>query len=134
MIVRSLEDILNTEYHVKDDNWESRRILLHKDGMGYSLHDTIVKKGKETYIWYKNHLEACYCIEGEGEVEVLDEQNQKTGQIYSIKPGTVYALNHHDKHLLRATTSDMRLICVFNPPLTGQEVHDEEGTYPLFIE
>lgn len=45
--------------------------------------------------------------------------------------GTVYALSGQEKHLLRATTADMRLICVFNPPVTGKEVHNEEGTYPL---
>jgi L-ectoine synthase len=26
------------------------------------------------------------------------------------------------------------MICVFNPPLTGREVHDEEGVYPLLDE
>jgi len=25
----------------------------------------------------------------------------------------------------------MRMLCVFNPPVTGQEVHDENGVYPL---
>ncbi len=25
----------------------------------------------------------------------------------------------------------MRMVCVFNPPLTGREVHDEKGIYPL---
>ena len=25
----------------------------------------------------------------------------------------------------------LRVICVFNPPLTGQEVHDKEGVYAL---
>ena len=34
------------------------------------------------------------------------------------------------KHNLRAFV-DMRLICVFNPLLTGQEVHNDEGYYPL---
>ena len=26
---------------------------------------------------------------------------------------------------------DMRLICVFNPPIKGTENHDENGVYPL---
>jgi len=25
----------------------------------------------------------------------------------------------------------MHMICVFNPPLTGKEVHDENGVYPV---
>jgi L-ectoine synthase len=129
-----LEEILGTECEVKTDNWISRRLLLKKDGMGFSLHETIIKQGTETFIWYKHHVEAVYCIAGEGEVEVLDENGQTTGEIYSIKPGTLYALNGHEKHLLRATTADMRMVCVFNPPLTGGEVHDENGVYPLLEE
>jgi L-ectoine synthase len=27
----------------------------------------------------------------------------------------------------------MRTVCVFNPPVTGREVHDENGVYPLII-
>jgi len=34
--------------------------------------------------------------------------------IYPIKPGTMYALNGHEKHCRRAK-SNMRLVCVFNP-------------------
>ena len=25
----------------------------------------------------------------------------------------------------------MTMACTFNPPVTGQEVHDESGAYPL---
>ncbi len=28
----------------------------------------------------------------------------------------------------------MRMICIFNPPLTGREVHDKTGAYPLVRE
>lgn len=125
MIVKHLEDIIGTEDDIDTPTWNSRRLLLKKDGMGFSLHDTIIKAGTETYIWYANHLEAVYCIEGEGEIEDLD--NQVT---YPIKPGMMYALNGHEKQYLRAKTQ-MRMVCVFNPPLTGREVHDENGVYPL---
>lgn len=124
MIVRRLQDILNTDQDVRAQTWNSRRLLLKKDGMGFSLHDTIIYPGTETLIWYKHHLEAVYCIAGEGEVEV-----QGTGEIYQISAGTMYALDGHEKHLLRAST-EMRMVCVFNPPLTGREVHDAEGVYP----
>ena len=125
MIVKRLEDITGTSDEVEADNWISRRLLLKKDSMGFSLHDTIIKAGTETYIWYKNHLEAVYCIEGSGEIELVDN-----GKIYPIKKGTMYALNGNEKHYLRAK-EDMRMVCVFNPPVTGREVHDEEGVYPL---
>lgn len=124
MIVRKVSDIVGTAQDVVTPNWVSRRLLLKRDGMGFSLHETTVFAGTETRIWYKNHLEAVFCIEGTGEVEVLPG-----GQVHKIEPGVAYALDRHDRHCLRAST-DMRLVCVFNPPLTGREVHDAEGVYP----
>jgi len=120
-----LDDVKGTDQDVHADNWNSRRLLLKKEGMGFSLHDTLIHPGTETLIWYRNHLEAVYCIEGEGEVETTDD-----GAIHPIRAGTVYALDKYDRHLLRAKTQ-MRMICVFNPALTGQETHDAEGVYPL---
>ena len=124
MIVRQLDEIIGTESDVHAPTFDSRRLLLARDGMGFSLHETILYAGSETLIWYKNHLEAVYCVEGEGELEVLPD-----GPTYQIRPGTMYALSGHEKHYLRARTQ-FKMICVFNPPLTGAEVHDEEGVYP----
>lgn len=128
MIVKTLDDVLGTENEVKGGNWTSRRLILRDAGMGFSMHDTLIHEGTETLIWYKNHLEAVYCIEGEGEIEVLPN-----GPTYQIRPGTLYALDGNEKHLLRAT-KEMRMICTFNPPLTGLEVHDDEGVYPAMVE
>lgn len=127
MIVRKLHDIVGTDRDVrgKTETWASRRLLLKDDGMGFSYHDTIIFAGTETLIWYRNHLEAVYCVAGEGELELID-----TGEIIPIADGTMYALNGHEKHYLRAKT-DMRLICVFNPPLTGREDHAPDGSYPV---
>ncbi len=124
MNVKHLNDIIGTEDDVDTQTWNSRRLLLRKDGMGFSMHDTIIKEGTETFIWYANHLEAVYCIEGEGEIEVIG------GETYQITPGMLYALDGHEKHYLRAR-KQMRMVCVFNPPVTGREVHDENGVYPL---
>ncbi|MBN1365785.1 MAG: ectoine synthase [Syntrophaceae bacterium] len=126
MFVRSIEEIKGTsrEVFAENKNWVSRRLLLKNDGMGFSFHETIIFAGTETHIWYKNHLEAVYCVEGEGEVETIAD-----GKIYHILPGTLYALNEHDEHYLRAK-QDMRLLCVFNPPVTGREVHQADGSYP----
>jgi L-ectoine synthase len=126
MIIRTLTDILNTPAHVKGDAFESRRILLAGDNLGYSLHDTICKQGSTQYLHYKNHVEANYCIEGEGEVE-----NVATGEIHPLAPGTIYVLNKHEAHILRATKGDLRFICIFTPALTGQEVHDKDGSYAV---
>ncbi|MEQ6377052.1 ectoine synthase [Bacillaceae bacterium S4-13-58] len=125
MKVVALNDVLETEHDVDGGNWVSRRLILKKDGMGYSVHDTIIKAGTETHIWYQNHLESVYCIEGEGEVVTL-----KDGKVWPIKKDVLYALDENDEHLLRAKT-DMRMVCVFNPPVAGTEVHDENGVYPV---
>ena len=84
--------------------------------------------GTTTEIHYQNHLEAVYCIEGKGAVELVD-----SGDRYEIEAGTVYALDQHDRHLLIAETQ-MRMVCVFNPPLVGPEVHDKNGVYPALSE
>jgi L-ectoine synthase len=124
MIVRTLASILDTAAHVKGEAFESRRILLAADGLGYSLHDTICKAGSEQLLHYKNHVETNYVIEGEGSVE-----NVGTGEVFPLGPGTVYVLDQHEAHVLRART-DLRIICVFTPALTGQEKHDASGSYP----
>lgn len=115
MIIKKLSEIINSERDVAWGNGQSRRFLIEKDGMGYSLTDTIIDAGTESLLEYKNHMEACYCIEGEGEVEA-------DGVVYLIQPGTMYALDKRDKHYLRAKTT-LRLICVFTPPLKGKEFH-----------
>jgi L-ectoine synthase len=127
MIVKTLDSIIGTEADVDTPTWNARRLVLKDAGMGYSVHDTIMKPNTETEMEYKNHFETVYCIEGEGEVETLDD-----GKIYPIKPGTIYVLNKHDHHVVRTNKgTHLRLICVFNPPVTGREVHGPDGAYPL---
>jgi L-ectoine synthase len=128
MIVRSVDGIRGTAQEVAAPNWVSRRLLLARDGMGFSLHETTILGGTETHIHYRNHLEAVFCIEGEGEIETVAD-----GRRHEIRPGVMYALDRHDEHWLRAHSA-LRLVCVFNPPLTGREVHDEQGVYPLVAE
>lgn len=124
MIVKQLENIVGTNDDVVMETWNSRRLLLRKDGLGFSLNHTIIKAGTETMIWYKHHVEAVYCIDGEGEIEVVGDRT------YPIQSGTLYVLNGNEKHYLRANR-EMSMLCVFDPPLTGREIHDEDGAYPL---
>jgi L-ectoine synthase len=114
MIVRNLSEATTVEW----GNGLSRRFLTAADGMGYTLTDTIVNAGTKSRLEYRNHLEACYCVEGEGEVVDMD------GNSFPITPGTMYALDQHDPHfLIAAPHSDLRLICMFTPALRGDEVH-----------
>ena len=126
MIVRTLKDAENSDRRVVTKTWESTRMLLKEDNMGFSFHITTIYANTETHIWYQNHLESVYCMSGNGEIETLAD-----GKVYPIEAGTLYILDKHDEHLLRGGSEDMKLACVFNPPLKGKEVHDENGVYPL---
>lgn len=127
MLVRKLSDANQSSRRVvsPDGNWESTRLLLKEDNMGFSFHITTIYQGADFEMHYQNHLESVYCISGEGEVETLAD-----GKKFAIQPGTIYILDQHDKHILRAC-KEMTVACVFNPPLNGKEVHNAEGAYEL---
>ena len=130
MIVRTLAEAQASGRRIvsPDSNWESTRMLLKNDNMGFSFHITTIYAGADFRMHYKNHLESVYCVSGEGEVETLAD-----GKKYPIAPGTLYILDKHDEHVLRAF-SEMTMACVFNPPLSGKEVHNAEGAYELDAE
>lgn len=128
MIVRTLDEITDTDADIKTPNWRSKRIVLAKEKVGFSVHETTLYAGTVNDFWYANHIEAVFVFEGEGEVT-----NRTTGEVYQLKPGSLYLLNDYDKHRVCPTT-EMRTVCVFNPPVTGREVHDENGVYPVVRE
>ena len=121
MIVKTQEEVVGTKGEAHGDKWQSLRLLHREDGMGVTLVDGLLEPGFDMVLWQKNHLEACYCIEGEGTVEELD-----SGRIHEIKAGTLYAMNNHDRHRIRATTR-MRVICTFVPALAGDEMLNADG-------
>ncbi len=124
MIIRDMNEAKKSR-QVEAKGWSSVRMLLKEDNMGFSFHITTIHTGAELPMHYKNHLESVYCVSGEGSIEDLE-----TGKVTPIGPGVMYALDKHDKHILRAK-KEMQMACVFNPPLHGREVHDESGAYPL---
>lgn len=128
MIVRTLDSLHGTDRDVEADTWRSRRLILAADGQRFSFHDTIIYAGTVTTMWYRNHVEAVYCIDGEG--TLADEE---TGEVYALRPGTMYLLDGHERHTVAATT-DLRMVCVFDPPCTGAETHDADGAYPLLVD
>lgn len=101
----------------------SNRILLDSDNMGYTMTKTVIPVNGKQFWHYKNHLESCYCVAGRGELT-----NKITGEKFEIKPDVTYVLDQNDPHYFEAF-EEVILICVFNPPLTGEEVHKEDGSY-----
>ena len=128
MLVRTINEITDTDADIRTENWRSKRIVLAGEGVGFSVHETTLYAGTVNEFWYANHIEAVFVVEGEGEITDL-----ATGATHQLAPGSLYLLNDHDKHQVRPRTQ-MRTVCVFNPPVTGREVHDENGVYPLLTE
>jgi L-ectoine synthase len=128
MIVRKLQEAEKSERKIVSEGWDSTRLALKGDNMGFSFHITTIFKGAELPLHYQNHLESVYCVSGKGSVE-----DCATGEVHDIEPGTIYLLDKHDKHILRAE-EEMKMACVFNPPLHGKEVHNAEGAYELEAE
>ena len=123
MIVRTASEIEGTKADASGPKWRSLRMLTKADGMGFTVTQTTIETGMEIELRYENHLEACLCIEGALEIEDLG-----TGAHHVVGPGTIYALDEHDHHIVRAT-APTRLVCVFAPALTGDETHDASGGY-----
>jgi L-ectoine synthase len=124
MIVRTTEEITGTDREVSDGAWTSKRIILADDGVGFSFHETTIKAGSVSEFRYLHHVEAVWLVEGKGTLTDLE-----TGEQYPLRPGTMYLLDGHERHRV-VCEEQMRMLCVFNPPVTGKEVHDENGAYP----
>lgn len=120
MFLRTLNEIIGTDRDIAWGNGQSRRLLIESDNMGFAFLDTIVEAGTDLEIQYKNHLESVYCIEGKGSITDIATDTE-----YEIRPGVMYVLDKHDLHRLCAT-EDLRLMCVFNPPIKGDEKHNME--------
>ena len=102
----------------------SNRMTLESDGMGYSMHKTVIRPGKVNRWHYKNHLETCYCVSGDATLT-----NEKTGETHRIGPDVAYVLDENDPHLFEAHVETV-LISVFNPPVQGGETHCDQDSYP----
>lgn len=104
---------------------QSLRFITASHNVGFSVNKTVIPKGDANRWHYKYHHEACYCISGYG---ILT--NIETGETFDIKPDTCYLLDNNDDHTFQAI-EDTVLISIFNPPLVGNEKHDEDGSYSI---
>ncbi|MEP2640481.1 ectoine synthase [Roseobacter sp.] len=125
MIIAQKTQLQGTPRDTSGPGWQSLRLLVHADGMGFSMTETKVLPGATLTLQYKHHIEACYCIKGHGRVTELD-----SGVSHDITPGVLYAPNAHERHEVRVDGPDpLHLICVFSPALQGDEMHGPDGSY-----
>jgi L-ectoine synthase len=128
MLIRTLEEMENGGRLITINQGKSSalRMLNQADGMGFSLSEARGQPGGNATLWYKNHWEANYVRQGSGTLEDLT-----TGQVWNLKPGTLYCVGPRDRHRLQNDGGDgFRMISIFNPPLSGGESHDADGSYP----
>ncbi len=117
---------LNEDRKVNFHAGVSNRIILKEDGMGFSLTKTVIQPSAgKVFQHYKNHLESCYCVSGRATLT-----NAETGEEFEIGPDVTYILDKNDAHYFEAHEETV-LICTFNPPLVGKEVHQDDGSYSL---
>ena len=66
MIVRTLDDASKNGRKIvsPDNNWDSVRLLLKDDNMGFSFHITTIYQGADFRMHYQNHLESVFCMSG----------------------------------------------------------------------
>ena len=97
------------------------RMLTQHDQVGFSLSDVQLEEGARADLWYKHHWEANLIIGGRGRVA-----DRESGQEWPLSFGTMYLVGPRDRHVLAAET-DMHILSVFCPPLSGDEEHDADG-------
>lgn len=128
MYTKHVDELKGTSREAEGDGWKSRKLILASEQVGFSLSDTILAAGTVVELWYANHVEAVYCVGGRATLTTLED-----GKKFEVSDGFLYMLNGHEKHKLEVK-EPCRMVCIFNPPLTGREKHDDNGTYPLLTE
>jgi quercetin dioxygenase-like cupin family protein len=117
-----LEKSRKVEFHAGVSN----RFLLESDGAGYTMTKTVISPSAgRVYQHYKNHHETCYCVSGRAILTCA-----ASGEEFVVEPDTVYILDKNDPHYFEAIEETI-LICTFNPPLKGSEVHGDDGSYSV---
>ena len=128
MLIRTMTELESEGRVVSISHGKSSaiRLLTRSDGVGFSVSEARASAGESSDLWYKNHWEANYVRSGRG---VLEDRG--TGERWPLAPGVVYCVGPSDRHRVTRNAGEaMRIVSVFNPPLIGEETHDEDGAYP----
>lgn len=126
MFVRRLDEMRakGEEKVVANGGARTLRVLSKDDDLGFSLSDVHVAAGRSNDLWYKNHWEVNYVLGGNARVTDLN-----SGEIHHFDPWSLYVVGPNDPHRFEAL-SDVHVISLFDPPLTGEEIHDADGVLP----
>ncbi len=125
MIIRQPGESGGQELSVDSGSNVLRGLVLARDKTDFSVHESTMPAGTESLARQKNHHTFLTCLAGEGEVGPVDG-----GRSHPLGPGTWCLFYKDEEQQLRART-EMRLLWVLAPPLTGHEVPDEDGSFPV---
>ncbi|MFN0044605.1 MAG: ectoine synthase [Alphaproteobacteria bacterium] len=125
MFVRTLADVaaLCRTLSLVNGTTHAARFLVAADGVGFSYSDARCDAGSTATIWYKNHWEANYIVEGKAELTELSG-----GRSWTLAPGSLYVVGPNDHHVLHTPGAEHH-VSVFHPALRGDERHDADGAF-----
>ena len=126
MFVRTAEDVraAGREQVIDDGHATVQHYVTQADGVGFSVHSVLLAAGSDLDLWYKHHWEANVVLKGS-----CDVTDRASGEVHSLGADDFYLVGPKDRHRFQART-DVHILSIFDPPITGTEVHDEEGTFP----
>ena len=108
------DELNGSSRRIQNDNYTTTRFLLASDQAGVSLTDIVLMPGIREAYGYAALTESAYCLEGEATV------TEAAGKREAITPGTMWVAEPGETFRFVAIRPT-RLICVFTPPLEGDE-------------
>ena len=117
--MKSLDEVIDSDRNVPFENGYSRRFLAAPDGYNISVHNVLVKTEFNKHLQYLNNKEVTYFIKGQG--EYIWENGQCRHEFDSEKHHGTLFLVANDAHEVKIGASDSIAICLFCPPLKGDE-------------
>lgn len=105
-----------TDHEVKRDDLSSVLLLLKSDGLGFTVARTMIHPAKDFEPFHdKDHVQAYYCIRGNGTVK--DSRGNET----KITPGFFFAADKTEKHWIKAKNT-LVLLCTISPAIAANEM------------
>ncbi len=110
---------------VGDGSAHAMCYLAAEDNSGFSFSTLEISGDSTGYpLHYKHHVEANLILEGAGEIH-----NLETDERWPAEPGTLYVVGPADRHEV-LLTGPVKVVSLFNPPIQGNEHHQDFGGYP----
>ncbi len=115
MFFRDQVELVDGPRDVRHANYRTTRLLLAEDALSVGLTDVTLEPGIEDLYGYPDRTEIAYCISGRAVVVDIS-----TGQRKDVTGGTLWVAPPGSRFTFCAS-EPTRLICVFDPPLVGDE-------------